>query len=485
MSNNDNKSILLTGATGYIGGRLLKILEAEKFQLRCLAREPSYLLPKVSESTEIFQGDVLNRSSLKKAFEGIDTAFYLIHSMGSASGFQEKDQMAAYNFSKVARDGGVKRIIYLGGLGDEREDLSPHLKSRQEVGEILRNSGVLTIELRASIVIGSGSLSFEMIRSLTEKLPIMIMPRWVKVLAQPIGIEDLLLYLKESIYLNIEKSLILEIGGADQLSYFDLMSEYAKQRGLKRIMIPVPVLTPYLSSLWLGLVTPLYSRIGRKLIDSIRHPTIVREKTADQLFSIRPRSAKEAIASALRNEDKKFAESNWFDSLSSVGIQNKSFGGLRVGSRLVDKQEIKVNVSVEKAFLPISNIGGKTGWYAYNYLWRLRGILDLLLGGVGMRRGRPERRLRTGDPIDFWRIESIKPPYHLRLLAEMKLPGKAWLEFEVIPEGFGCKIRQTAIFYPKGLAGILYWYSMYPLHSLVFKGMIKEIVRIALQENYH
>jgi uncharacterized protein YbjT (DUF2867 family) len=475
-----NESILITGASGYIGGRLAKQLESQGHSIRCLARQPSYVRPKVSATTEIVQGDVLDKNSLSPALENVKTAYYLIHSMASKSSFQESDRIGAQNFAEVARKCGIERIIYLGGLGEDSEDLSLHLRSRQEVGKILRESGVLTLELRASVVIGSGSLSFEMIRNLTEKLPVMVMPKWVRVLAQPIGIDDLLAYLAEAATVDINESCIFEIGGKDQLSYYDLMQEYCRSRGLKRVMIPVPVLTPGLSSLWLGLITPLYAQIGKKLIDSLRHPTIVTNDSANRCFSVRPKSAREAINAALANEDQEFAQTRWSDSLSSSSAAASHFGGIRVKSRLVDTRHIDVKVPPEIAFEPILNIGGANGWYAWNSLWRIRGALDLLIGGVGMRRGRPENRdIQIGDALDFWRVEHIQKPNHLKLFAEMKVPGKAWLEFKVERNNNGAQIRQTATFYPFGLSGLLYWYGIYPLHALVFREMIRRIAQKA------
>ncbi len=475
-----SKLILITGASGYVGGRLVNLLHKHNYNLRCMARQPAYLQAKFTHNIDIVQADVLDKESLLPALRDVDTAFYMVHSMASKSSFQKTDRLGAHNFAEAAKACGVKRIIYLGGLGDDREKLSPHLHSRQEVGQILRESGVQTIELRASIVIGSGSLSFEMIRNLTEKLPVMVMPKWVNVKAQPIGIDDLLAYLMEAISVNVDCSRIFEIGGRDQLSYYDLMMEYIRVRGLKRIMIPVPVLTPGLSSLWLGLVTPLYAQIGKKLIDSIRHPTVVRDKTADDYFSIQPKSAREAITAALVNEEHEFAETRWSDALSSSSGQKRYFGGLRVKSRLIDSRKIQVRVSPQKAFEPILNLGGKNGWYAWNILWQLRGAIDLLIGGVGMRRGRPENRdLRVGDTLDFWRVEALEKPHHIRLFAEMKVPGKAWLQFEIEPDEDGSTIRQTATFYPFGLSGLLYWYGIYPLHALVFRSMIRAIAKRA------
>jgi hypothetical protein len=334
---------------------------------------------------------------------------------------------------------------------------------------------VPTIELRTSIVIGSGSLSFEIIRALSEHLPVMITPRWVSVLAQPIAIQDLLDYLVQAIDVPIPSSVVVEIGGADQLSYAALMREYMRQRHLRRLMIPVPVLTPRLSSLWLGLVTPLYARVGRKLIESIRHPTIVRSPLAVRLFAIRPRSASDAIRAALENEDREFATTRWFDAMSASG-ETPAFGGSRFGPRLIDQRERIVDAPASACFGVIEQLGGDQGWLAFNSLWRLRGFLDLLVGGVGMRRGRPRGRgLLVGDALDFWRVEAIDPPRLLRLRAEMKVPGRAWLEFVVTPEGARTRIRQTAMFDPVGVLGRAYWYGIYPMHALVFGGMIAAI----------
>lgn len=467
----------MTGATGYVGGRLLPRLEKSGYPLRCLVRNPGPLKGRISDSTELVSGDLLDSESLEGKFKGIHTCFYLVHSMGTADGFEILDKQAAQNFAQAARAAGVKRIIYLGGLGDEDELLSSHLRSRHEVGKILRDSGILTIELRASIVIGSGSLSFEMIRALTEKLPVMITPQWVKIKAQPIGIQDLLQYLQDSIDLAIPSSQIIEIGGSEQVSYMELMKSYASIRGLRRFMIPVPVLTPRLSSLWLGLVTPLFARIGRKLVDSIRHATVIKDNSGLQHFDIEPKGVDDMIRQALRHEDREYAETLWSDALSSTDSSPK-YGGVRLTSRLLDSREIHVNATISDAFEPIDNIGGNNGWYAFNWLWQIRGFIDALLGGVGMGRRRPAgRSLREGDSLDFWRVETYAPPHRLRLRAEMKVPGKAWLEFELATTEAGCSIRQTAEFYPRGLNGILYWYAIYPLHGLVFKGMLKGISR--------
>lgn len=473
--NTSGELVLLTGATGYVGGRLLSALERQGVPVRCLARRPDYLEPRVGPSTEVVRGDVLDPPSLRAALEGTGTAYYLVHSMGSRGNFEEDDRRAAESFGQAARDAGAGRIIYLGGLG-KGDHLSPHLSSRQEVGSILAASGVPTVELRASIIIGSGSLSFELIRALVQKLPVMVAPRWVRLPAQPIAIEDILDYLLEARRTDIPAG-TYEIGGADRVSYLGLMKEYARQRGLRRLMITVPVLTPGLSSLWLGLVTPLYARVGRKLIDSVRQETVVTNPEAAKAFSVRPRDHRKAIERALRNEDRDLAETRWSDALSSQGA-GRSWGGRKFGTRLVDSRSVRLNVEPHRAFHWVRRVGGKNGWFFGDWLWRLRGFLDLLVGGAGMRRGRrhPDD-LAPGDTVDFWRVEALEPDRRLRLSAEMKVPGRAWLQFEVEPDGDGCLLRQTAEFDPLGLFGLFYWYGLYPIHHVVFSGMLRNLAR--------
>ena len=475
--------ILLTGATGYIGGRLLSLLERRGDRIRCLTRRPDALVGRVLSSTEVVAGDLLQKDSLASTFSGVETAYYFVHSMGADRDFEEQDRLAARNFAEAATAAGVRRIIYLGGLGNPDHELSKHLRSRQETGDVLRAFHRQVIEFRASIVIGSGSLSFEMIRALVERLPVMICPRWVRIKAQPIAIEDLLSYLMAGLEIPEGPSQVYEIGGPDQLSYGEIMQEYARQRGLYRVMIPVPLLTPHLSSLWLGLVTPLYARVGRKLVDSLRNPTLISNNLAATTLPVRPRSCRDAIARALVNEDREIAETRWSDAFSSGGTPPQ-WGGIRFGSRLVDSRTLFVNVTPERAFAPIRRIGGKTGWYYGNALWTIRGFLDLLVGGVGIRRGRRDpENLRVGDPLDFWRVELFEPPQRLRLHAEMRLPGRAWLEFEVTPCEGGSQIRQTAIFDPLGLWGLVYWYGISPLHEFVFAGMLRNIARAAKNES--
>ena len=445
--------ILITGATCYVGGELLKALLAAAYPVRCLARRPEVLRAQGLSGVEVVAGDVLDAASVRSAMAGVDTAYYLVHSMGSTKSFEEQDRTAAQNFAAAAREAGVRRIIYLGGLGHGAEKLSAHLRSRHEVGEVLRSTGVPVVEFRASVVIGSGSLSFEMIRALVERLPVMIAPRWVSVAAQPIAIADLLSYLLPALDLPLDGNRIFEIGGSDRVSYGGLMKEYARQRGLKRLVISIPLLTPRLSSLWLGLVTPIYVRVGRKLIDSICHATIVEDQTALTQFKIRPCGYREAIAAALN---------------PAVNGDGRHL--------MIDSRTIHVTASPQDAFASIRRIGGKNGWYYANWLWQLRGLLDTLFGGVGLRRGRRDPdSLRVGDTVDFWRVEAMEPDRRLRLAAEMKLPGRAWLEFEVTRDATGSVIRQTATFDAKGLLGRAYWYAVFPMHQFVFGGMLQGI----------
>jgi uncharacterized protein YbjT (DUF2867 family) len=476
------KRILLSGATGYVGGRLRRRLEERGEALRLLVRNPERLTDRAQPSTEVVLGDVLEPASLDAALEGIEAAYYLVHSMGSAHDFEQRDLEGARNFARAARRAGVRRIIYLGGLA-HGPDLSPHLRSRQEVGEALRESGVPVLELRASIVLGSGSLSFEMIRALVERLPVMITPRWVEVEAQPIAIDDLLEILVRALEVPLPESRVAEIGGADRVSYGELMREYARQRGLRRLMIRVPVLSPRLSSLWLGLVTPIYARVGRKLVESIRHASVVQDPSGLELFDLRPRGMRAAISAALHNEEREIAESRWYDAFSSGG-EGRGWAGVRFRNRLVDAREQTVSLPPSETFAPVRRIGGVQGWYAHDWLWRLRGFLDLLVGGVGVRRGRPHPdHLRVGDALDFWRVEAFEPDRLLRLSAEMKLPGRAWLEFEVVGNADGSStLRQTALFDPVGLAGLAYWYLIYPLHRMVFEDMLRNLVTAALAE---
>jgi uncharacterized protein YbjT (DUF2867 family) len=471
--------VLLTGATGYVGGRLLRVLEEDGLRVRCLARDPERLRARVRGATEVVRGDVTKQEDLATAMAGVTHAYYLVHSMASTPDFVERDSAAAHMFASAANKAGVRRIIYLGALGSGGE-LSPHLASRQEVGRILRESGVPTIEFRAAVIVGSGSLSFEMVRALVDRLPVMVTPRWVRIRTQPIAIEDVITYLRRALDLPLTESEIFEIGGSEAVTYQDLMLEYAHQRGLRRLMIPLPVLTPGLSSLWLGLVTPIYARVGRQLIESLPHETVVHDERAREAFGLTPMGLESAVARAIGNEDLEFAETRWSDALAS-GRETSGWGGDVFGSRRVDSRVALVRQRSDATFAVIERIGGKSGWFFGDWLWRLRGLIDLAAGGAGLRRGRRDpARLAVGDTVDFWRVEAVEEGKLLRLAAEMKLPGRAWLQFEVEPiSAEESRVRQTALFDAAGLMGLAYWYVLYPVHALVFRGMLRGIAATA------
>jgi uncharacterized protein YbjT (DUF2867 family) len=470
------RRILLTGATGYIGGELLLALRRAGHRVRCMVRDPRRFTPPAPTAVDVVAGDALHPETLGPTLDGVDAAYYLIHSMSEGPSFAEKDRRAAESFARAALEAGVKRIIYLGGLADTSRELSQHLRSRLEVGEILRNSGVPTIEFRASVVVGTGSLSFEILRGLTERLPVMTTPRWVRTLCQPIFIDDLLQYLVAALELPLEQSTIVEIGGADEVSYQDLMVEYGRQRGLRRLILPVPVLTPYLSSLWLALVTPVHFRVGRRLIESLGEtPTVVRDGSAAERLAVRPRGAAAAITQALADENRRFDELSWAEFFGDGG-ERQPYGGHRIGPRRVETHAVRIGCPCSGTFGPIEQIGGEVGWYYGSWLWTLRGAIDRLLGGPGLRKGRPATQtLEAGDQIDFWSVEHFEPRRRLRLFARMKLPGRAWLDFEAQPLPEGCLLRQTAVFDPVGLIGLLYWYAVYPIHGWLFRGMLRSI----------
>lgn len=451
-----DKNVLLTGVTGYIGGRLLRVFEDSGRPVRCVARDPGRVAATRS-TTEVVQGDCLDEASLDRALEGIHSAYYLVHSMAVGSDFADVDRRAAETFGRAAARAGVRRVIYLGGLTDDTGSLSSHLQSRAETGAMLRASGVPVIEFRASIIVGAGSLSFAMIEALVERLPIMVCPRWVSTLTQPLAIGDLLAYLEAGLDLPESDNQFFEIGGPDVVSYGDMMREYARLRGLRRVLLPVPFLTPHLSGLWLALVTPTQARIGRALVEGLKNSTVVRSTSAREIFQIEPRPLRAALIEAIND---------------GVAARQK-----------VDTRTRIVDVSPAQAFAPIRQIGGSTGWYFADVLWRARGWLDRRLGGVGMERGRRDQsNCAVADVIDGWTVEAYEPDRRLRLVADMKLPGRGWLEFEVTPLDSGRRslIRQTAIFDPRGLLGRAYWYAILPFHHLLFRGMLERIAQRAV-----
>jgi uncharacterized protein YbjT (DUF2867 family) len=433
---------------------------------------------------EIVQADVLDPDSLNPAMLGIHTAYYLIHSMSGSADFDQRDLQAARNFGNAARASGVERIIYLGGLGDPATDLSKHLRSRQQTGQALQEAGVPVTEFRAAIVVGSGSISFEMIRYLTERVPVMICPRWVFTRVQPIAIGDVLAYLVEALETPPSSGQIIEIGGSDVITYGDMMLGYARVRGLRRWLVSVPVLTPRLSSYWVHLVTPIPASIARPLIDGLRNEVIVREGIATALFpQIKPMDYPSAVSQALSDLEARHIETSWSDALvTSQGDIVPVALSTQEGMIIERRQQI-VPAPPPTVFKMISRLGGQTGWLYFNWAWRLRGWIDRLVGGVGLRRGRRDpESVRIGDAIDFWRVEAVEPDRRLLLRAEMKLPGRAWLQFESYSHvGEQTRLVQTAFFAPKGLFGLAYWYLLYPIHRLIFAGMICSLAQRAME----
>ena len=479
--------ILVTGATGYIGGRLVPRLLKDGHPVRCVVRDPSRLQGRPWHgSVEIVPGDVLEPGSLRAALDGASIAYYLIHSMGAGAHFEERDLVAARNFSTAAKAAGVQRIIYLGGLAEPSSALSDHLRSRQQTGEALREGGVPVTEFRAGVIVGSNSLSFEMIRYLTERVPIMICPRWVYTRTQPIGIRDVLEYLARSISAPESSGRIVEIGGADVITYGEMMTIYAQVRGLKRWLLPVPFLTPRLSSLWVNLVTPIPASIARPLVEGLRNENVVTDQAARELFpDIVPAGYRVSVERALDQLKASNVETAWSDALST---SQRDVAPVRFASEegmLIEHRQRVVAASSAEVFRVFTGIGGTRGWLHMNGAWKLRGFADRLVGGVGLRRGRRDPdRLRVGDALDFWRVEAVEQDELLRLRAEMKVPGMAWLQFRATPRADGrTLLEQTAFFAPKGLVGTLYWYSLYPVHRIIFSGLIDRIGKRAAADH--
>jgi uncharacterized protein YbjT (DUF2867 family) len=472
-------TVMVTGATGYIGGRLVSLLLDQGYRVRVLARDTTRLNGRSwLNDVEVAQGDVLKPETLTGAMEGVWAAYYLIHSMSGNSDFHSRDLIAARNFSKAVREQGVQRIIYLGGLGDQDGNLSPHLQSRQQTGEALRESGVPVTEFRAGVVVGSGSISFEMIRYLTERVPIMICPKWVYTRTQPIAIRDALAYLAAALDTPDSAGKIIDIGGADQIRYYDMMMQYARVRGLRRYIIPVPVLTPRLSSYWVHLVTPIPSDMAKPLILGLRNEAVADDTLARELFpQIHPMSYKQAVEFALDRLSARDVETSWNDSLVSSQGDATPVVLTNYEGMLIEQRQRVINAEPMTVYKVFTGLGGKRGWLSFNWAWRLRGLMDSMIGGVGFRRGRrhPDD-LRAGDALDFWRVEAIEEAQLLRLRAEMKMPGRAWLQFKVeLLEDNQTRLSQTAFFAPKGLFGLLYWYGLYPIHSWIFSSLIKRL----------
>jgi uncharacterized protein YbjT (DUF2867 family) len=397
-----------------------------------------------------------------------------VHGWPGGAGFHERDGQAAGAFGRAAAAAGVGRIIYLGGLGDPASDLSLHLRSRQETGAALRTGGVPVTEFRAAVVVGAGSISFEMIRYLTERLPVMVCPRWVYTRVQPIGVDDLLTYLVTALDVPASSGRIVEIGGADVRTYGDMMLGYARARGLRRHLQPVPVLTPLLSSYWVHLVTPIPSAIARPLIEGLRNETVVRDESAVELFpAVRPVGYDEAVARAVASIESGEVETFWADALVTSAGDGVPRTLTTQEGKIIERRQLVVPAPPARVFAAFLALGGQRGYLIHDWAWQVRGAMDRLIGGVGLRRGRRDPHdLRPGDALDFWRVEAVEPERLLRLRAEMKVPGAAWLQFEALPHEDGTLLVQTAYFAPRGLAGHLYWYALAPVHGRIFSGMI-------------
>ncbi len=478
--------VLVTGASGYIGGRLIPRLLAEGHQVRAMTRDPRRLdLDPWRSDVEVVSGDVLDIDSLETAMDGCDSAFYLIHSMdGSVEDFKERDRRAAQNFADSAAASNLARIVYLGGLG-EGSDLSEHLASRQEVGEILASGRTPVTELRAAVIIGSGSVSFEMLRYLTEVLPAMVTPKWVRTVCQPIAIADVLRILVHAIEDTGSESWIRRIGGPDRLTYEEMMRIYAEVAGLpRRWIVPVPVLTPKLSSHWVGLVTPLPTGVAKPLVESLRVEVSVEDNSYAEGIVGDLMSYREAVTRALDHANGRAVSTRWSDTAESPARALPSDPEWAGGSVQVDLQTTTSKASPDDLFWAFARIGGIVGYYTMDWAWRLRGLLDSLVGGVGLRRGRrhPEE-IRQGEALDFWRVVDVEPGRRLQLYAEMRLPGEAWLTFTAEPDAGGSRLEQKAVFVPRGLLGRLYWWAMLPFHAAIFRVMAERIARAAEGRN--
>lgn len=467
--------ILLTGANGYIGRRLKKQLLKENVSLRLLVRNPKSLEENLH--TEVFKGNAFDVPSLELALEGVDIAYYLIHSLQEKN-YRELDKLSAHNFLNAAIKKNVKRIIYLGGLGI-KEQASTHLLSRIETGEILssRPKEIETLWIRAGVIIGSGSASFEIIRHLTEKLPVMVTPKWVKTLAQPIGVDDVISYLLAAKNISLDANLIVDIG-SQMMTYKEMMLGCAHALGLRRWIFPLPILTIKLSSYWLNLFTPVPYNIARSLIEGLSCEVIIQNENAKKYFpQILPISFEGAVNKAILEMEQNQVFSRWSDAGGGEDIWEKESKNDTSSAVLLDRQILPLDGASKEALYKIfCSIGGEEGWFGFHWLWEIRGVMDKMIGGAGLNRGRRNTyHLRIGESVDFWRVEDLKENKRLLLRAQMKVPGKAWLEFNIQEDEF----VQTAYFYPRGLLGRIYWYSLVPLHYFVFKKMIGAIMKKA------
>jgi uncharacterized protein YbjT (DUF2867 family) len=480
------RSVLVTGATGYIGGRLTPTLLELGHHVRVLVRNPAKLQDvEWHDLVEMVTGDAEDEAAVRSAMQGVHTAFYLLHSIGTGNHFDDTEERMARTFAAAAAQAGVRQIVYLGGLGGE-DATSRHLRSRHATGAALRSSGVPVLELRAGIILGSGSLSFEMLRYLTEHLPVMITPRWVANRTQPIAVADVLYYLAQTLDIAAPCDAVLDIGGKDQLTYADMIRRYAVKAGLRRrVILPVRALSPRVSSLWIGTVTPVPSSLARPIVDSLANETITRVEHDPATILGTPAGGvlgfEDALERALRRVGQGDTPTRWSDAGAfspwEPTTTDPEWSG---GTEYEDVRSDTSALSTAAIWPHIECIGGENGWYGFDWAWRARGAIDSLVGGVGIRRGRRDpEHLRTGDALDFWRVEAIVPGERLVLRAEMRLPGEALLEFRLEVEDGRTRVTQHARFRPKSLVGHVYWLALLPIHSALFPRMLKKILKAA------
>ena len=489
---NSQRLILVTGASGYVGGRLVRDLNEDKCAVRVLVRDAQKVKDQPwAKDVEIVEGNANSPDDLRRALRGVHTAFYLLHSINAGKNFDEVESAMARNFAAAAEAENVSQIIYLGGIANDK-NRSQHLASRMNTGSQLASGKVPVLELRAGIIIGSGSASFEMLRHLTHRLPIMTTPKWVSNLTQPISIRDALYYLRKCAALPAPISKICDIGGQEVLSYADMMQKFAKLSGLrKRWIIQVPVLTPKLSSLWIGFVTPVPTSLARPLVESLISEVVADPKKSIDSIIAPPPEGFIDVEGAIKLALSKIADhdviTRWSDAAYPTAPWQKAQSDPEWAGEMVlrDRREQATDASAAALWQAIESIGGDNGWYGADFLWYMRGLLDRFVGGVGLRRGRRDPvTLRIGDSLDFWRVEELDRGARLKLYAEMILPGKAWLEFSIAEENGKRIVRQEASFSPRGLGGQLYWYAVLPFHIFVFPTMMRNLIRKANRTDY-